>query len=104
MTENPSMHSMDELGTWVTIPREEPPMKNICVKIGDEGPDGSIIKNGVTFTYLQHGDCLEEAQSLAEMVKEKYGVKDVFIYYTGAVIGSHSGPGTLALFFLGSHR
>ena len=41
---------------------------------------------------------------LAEKVKEKYGVKEAFIYYVGAVIGSHSGPGTLALFFLGEHR
>jgi fatty acid-binding protein DegV len=38
------------------------------------------------------------------MCKEKLGVKEVFIGYTGAVIGSHSGPGTLALFFLGSKR
>jgi fatty acid-binding protein DegV len=41
---------------------------------------------------------------LAKLVKESYGVKEVFIYYTGAVIGSHSGPGTLALFFLGEKR
>ena len=41
---------------------------------------------------------------LKKLVKEKFGVKDVFIGYTGAVIGSHSGPGTLALFFLGKHR
>lgn len=57
---------MDELGTWVAIPREEPPMKNICVKIGDEGPDGSIIKNGVTFTALFHGDCFEEMAKLPD--------------------------------------
>ena len=37
-------------------------------------------------------------------LQEKYGVKNVLIYYVGAVIGSHSGPGTLALFFLGNHR
>ena len=36
--------------------------------------------------------------------KERCGVKEVFIGYTGAVIGSHSGPGTLALFFLGNKR
>lgn len=51
-----------------------------------------------------HGDCLEDAQYLAEQVKEKLGVKEAYIGYTGAVIGSHSGPGTLALFFLGSKR
>ena len=54
--------------------------------------------------FICHGDCMDDAQYLAEKVKEKYGVKDVLIYYTGAVIGSHSGPGTLALFYLGEHR
>ena len=54
--------------------------------------------------FICHGDCLEDAQYLEKLVKEKYGVKEVLIYYTGAVIGSHSGPGTLALFYLGSHR
>ena len=54
--------------------------------------------------FISHGDCLEEAQELAQMLKERCGVKEVFIYYTGAVIGSHSGPGTMALFYLGEHR
>ena len=54
--------------------------------------------------FICHGDCMEDAQYLAQLVKEKYGVKEVLIYYTGAVIGSHSGPGTLALFYLGEHR
>ena len=54
--------------------------------------------------FICHGDCLEDAQYLAQLVKDKYGVKEVLIYYTGAVIGSHSGPGTLALFYLGEHR
>ena len=54
--------------------------------------------------YICHGDCEADAQYLAEQIKEKCGVKEVFYYYTGAVIGSHSGPGTLALFYLGEHR
>lgn len=54
--------------------------------------------------FICHGDCIEDAQYLSGLVKEKCGVKDVFIGYTGAVIGSHSGPGTLALFFMGEHR
>ena len=54
--------------------------------------------------FICHGDCLEDAEQLAQMVKEQYGVKDVLIYYVGAVIGSHSGPGTLALFFMGKER
>ena len=53
--------------------------------------------------FICHGDCPEDAKLLADMVKAQ-GVKDVFIGYTGAVIGSHSGPGTLAIFFLGEKR
>lgn len=54
--------------------------------------------------FISHGDCEEDANYLAEKLKAEYGVKEVVIYYVGAVIGSHSGPGTLALFFLGDHR
>lgn len=54
--------------------------------------------------FICHGDCIEDAEYLAGIVKEKCGVKEVFIGFTGAVIGSHSGPGTLALFFLGNKR
>ncbi len=54
--------------------------------------------------FICHGDCLEDAQYLEKLVKEKCGVKNVVIGYTGIVIGSHSGPGTLALFFLGEKR
>jgi len=54
--------------------------------------------------FICHGDCIEDAKYLERLVKEQYGVKNVLIYYTGAVIGSHSGPGTLALFFMGEHR
>ena len=54
--------------------------------------------------FISHGDCLEDAQYLAAVLKEKYGVKQVHINYVGAVIGSHAGPGVLALFFMGSHR
>ena len=56
------------------------------------------------FISICHGDCYDDACALGEMLKEKLGVKEVFIGYTGAVIGSHSGPGTLALFFLGKNR
>lgn len=56
------------------------------------------------FITICHADCREDAEALAAMLKERLGVKEVFIGYTGAVIGSHSGPGTLAVFFLGSAR
>lgn len=54
--------------------------------------------------FISHGDCQEDAEYLAGLLKEQYGAKEVYINYVGAVIGSHSGPGTLALFFMGEHR
>ena len=54
--------------------------------------------------FICHGDCIEDAEYTANLIRERLGVKDIMIDYTGAVIGSHSGPGTLAIFFLGTHR
>lgn len=54
--------------------------------------------------FISHGDCIQDAEYVANQLKEKHGVKEVIISYVGAVIGSHSGPGTVALFFLGDHR
>ena len=53
--------------------------------------------------FISHGDCLEDAETLAAIAREM-GAADVRIGYIGPVIGSHSGPGTLALFFLGTER
>lgn len=54
--------------------------------------------------YISHGDAREDAEYVAAETKRRFGVKDTVINYIGPVIGTHSGPGTLALFFLGTHR
>lgn len=54
--------------------------------------------------FISHGDCLDEANYLADIMRNRFGVKDVVISYVGPVIGAHSGPGTIALFFLGRER
>ena len=54
--------------------------------------------------YISHGDCEEEARQLADLIRAEIPVKDVVLNYVGPVIGSHSGPGTIALFHVGSHR
>ena len=55
--------------------------------------------------FVAHGDCPEDAKTLAAMVKAKYPqVKNVEIGYVGGVIGAHTGPGVLVLFFMGDHR
>lgn len=54
--------------------------------------------------FISHGDCLEDAQTVAKMVKERFGVQTVHLNYVGPVIGAHAGPGVVALFYLGSER
>ena len=54
--------------------------------------------------FISHGDCLTDAEFVAEEVRRRLGVKTVCINYVGPVIGNHSGPGTMALFFLGKER
>lgn len=54
--------------------------------------------------FINHGDCLDEANWLADQIREKLGVKNIVVNYVDPVIGAHSGPGTMALFFLASSR
>jgi DegV family protein with EDD domain len=63
---------------------------------------GIDLKNQVIF--ISHGDCLEDAEYLADIMRDRFHVRDVLINYVGPVIGAHSGPGTIALFFLGTER
>ena len=59
-------------------------------------------KNDIIF--ISHGDCLADAEFLAQEVRRRLHVPRIEINYVGPVIGAHSGPGTLALFFLGTAR
>ncbi len=56
------------------------------------------------YVYISHGDCIEDADLLADIIKEEYGIKEIIINNVGSVIGAHSGPGTLALFYYGKER
>ena len=61
-------------------------------------------KGAVQTVYISHGDCIDDAQTLADIIKNEYGVNTEIITYVGPVIGAHSGPGTLALFFIANER
>ena len=54
--------------------------------------------------FISHGDCEKDAQYVADQIRAKWNVKEIVLNEIGPVIGTHSGPGTVALFFLGSKR
>ena len=97
----PVLHVDDE-GHLISVSKargRKAAIEALAKKVGElgEGYDNSTM-------FISHGDCLEDAETLAQILKDKYGAREVKIGYVGAVIGSHSGPGTVALFFLGKHR
>ena len=97
----PVLHVDDE-GHLINVAKvrgRKASIEALAKKVGETGIPGA---NDTIF--ICHGDCLEDAQYLESRLKALYGTKNVFIYYVGAVIGSHSGPGTLAIFYLGDHR
>lgn len=53
---------------------------------------------------ISHGDCIEDAEYLKDMILKEFKVKDVIMNHVGPVIGSHTGPGVVALFFMGNKR
>ena len=59
-------------------------------------------KNDIIF--ISHGDALEEAEYVASLIKERLGYDSFLINYVGSTIGAHSGPGTMALFYMGDYR
>ena len=60
-------------------------------------PEGQIL-------HISHGDCFDEAQQLADLLKAALPIADVQISYVGSVIGAHTGPGVIAVFCKGESR
>lgn len=97
----PIMHVNDE-GRLVPVSKVKGRKKSI--KTLFEMLKENIVSPEEQVIAISHGDCIEDAEHLKEMIKKEYKVKDIIINEIGPVIGSHSGPGTLAVFFMGSRR
>ena len=54
--------------------------------------------------FISHGDSLSDAEYVAELIKQRLGIDSFLINYVGSTIGAHSGPGTIALFYMGEYR
>ncbi|WP_040215140.1 DegV family protein [Clostridium polynesiense] len=97
----PVLH-VNDAGQLIPVSKAKGRKKSI--KELAENLEKHIINPEEQVIFISHGDCLEDAELLSSMIKEKYAVKDIIINNIGPVIGAHSGPGTIALFFLGDNR
>ena len=78
--------------------------RKLSVETLFENMKKSAINPSEQIVFISHGDCEEDALTLKKMVQKEFRPKEIQINTIGPVIGAHSGPGTLALFFLGTNR
>lgn len=97
----PVLHVDDE-GRLMPVTKVKGRKKSI--KMLAQMLDERIVNPEEQVIFISHGDCEEEAENLKNMILERHKVKDVMINPIGPVVGSHSGPGTMALFFMGEKR
>ncbi|MGI6538792.1 MAG: DegV family protein [Caldicoprobacterales bacterium] len=97
----PILHVDDE-GRLVPVTKVKGRKKSIRALF--EKLEESIINPEKQTIFISHGDAEEDAQYLADLIKAEYNVQGFIINNIGPVIGSHSGPGTVALFFFASER
>lgn len=97
----PVLHVDDE-GRLIPVTKTRG-RKASLVAVVDEMEKTAIDPKNQT-VFISHGDCMEDAQFVAEEIRRRFGTESIHINFVGPVIGSHSGPGTIALFFLGKTR
>ena len=93
---------VDENGKLVSVSKARG--RKAALKAMADMYEQTAIDKKDGLVYISHGDCIDDANMLADMLNESCGAKVEITTYVGPVIGSHSGPGTLALFFLVNER
>ena len=97
----PVMHTSDE-GKLVPMSKvrgRKASLQALVDKVAELG-----IEPSEQVMFICHADCEVEARAVAEELKARYGVREVYINYIGPVIGSHTGPNTMGVFFVGTKR
>ena len=97
----PILHVDDE-GHLINITKvrgRKPSIAALAQKYGE-----LLESESMNEVFISHGDCLEDAQALKQILEGQYGANVTLITPVGTVIGAHSGPGTLAVFYIGKHR
>ena len=97
----PIMHTSDE-GKLTVVGKARGRKSSLNTLIDTVGRLGINLQDQVMF--ICQADCQAEAETVAAQLKQRYGVKEVYINYIGPDIGSHTGPNTMGLFFVGTER
>lgn len=97
----PILHVDDE-GHLINVSKvrgRKPSIATLAQKYGE-----LLESESMNEVFISHGDCLDDAEALKQILEKQYGANVTLITPVGTVIGAHSGPGTLAVFYIGKHR
>ena len=99
----PMIH-VDDSGRLVVMNKVRGRKKSLVALVDfmAEKVEGYHTDNDIVF--IAHGDCLEDAEFVRDQVKERFGINEFMIDFIGPIIGTHTGPGVIALFFMGTSR
>ena len=97
----PVLH-VDNEGHLINVAKARGRKASLLALVDKVGQLGEDVADQTMF--ISHSDCEEDAQFVADQIKQKYGTKEIILNYIGPVIGAHTGPGCVALFFMGKHR
>ena len=97
----PVLH-VDNEGHLINVAKARGRKASLLALVDKVGQLGEDVANQTMF--ISHSDCEEDAQFVADQIKQRYGTKEIILNYIGPVIGAHTGPGCVALFFMGKHR
>lgn len=93
---------MDNEGKLVVIGKERGRKKSLLALLDKMEKQMQGYENDVVM--ITHGDCIEDAKYLAEQIRKRFGIENIIINGIGSVIGSHTGAGVVAVFFMGNER
>lgn len=99
----PVLHVDDE-GHLVMLSKTRGRKKSLIALVECMEKQIGSYKDQNDLVCISHGDCKEDAEFVADLIKERLGLESFMIDYIGPTIGAHSGPGTVALFYMGEYR
>lgn len=99
----PILHVDDE-GHLIALSKVRGRKKSLQALVDSMEKQMGAYRNQNDIVFISHGDSLADAQYVADLVKQRFGIESFLINYVGPTIGAHSGPGTIALFYMGDYR
>lgn len=99
----PILH-VDDDGHLIPLSKVRGRKKSLITLVDSMEQQMGSYRQQNDIAFICHGDCEEDAQYLADLVKQRFGIESFIINHIGPTIGAHSGPGTIAVFYLGEYR